>query len=53
MIITVSRLFGSGGSEVAARVAQLQGAVGAPPSAAPAGVGDTRMAAGVQPPTRY
>ncbi len=37
--------------EVAARVAQLQGAVGVPTSPAPAS--ETRTAAGIQPPMRY
>jgi Flp pilus assembly protein TadD len=39
--------------EVQARVAQLQGAVGAPASPAPTAAAQSRTAAGAQPPTRY
>ena len=39
--------------EVAARVAQLQGAVGIPASPSPAAANDTRTAAGAIPPVRY
>jgi tetratricopeptide (TPR) repeat protein len=39
--------------EVAARVAQLQGAVGGPAAPTPAAANDTRTAAGAIPPVRY
>ncbi len=39
--------------EVAARVAQLQGAVGVPVSAAPASTAETQTATGAAPPMRY
>jgi tetratricopeptide (TPR) repeat protein len=39
--------------EVAARVAQLQGAVGGPAAPSPAAANDTRTAAGAIPPVRY